>query len=92
MLACGIDGVTVLRSLLFWMTFDFGDAGLLTICFALCESDGENDVTFCPPFDCFPFENKNKKKKNKDCTFQKVENFFHCTEINRENAFKITLK
>lgn len=71
-LACGVDVADVvvtvveLRSdaavvavVVGWMTFDFGDAGLLTFCcFLVCESDGENDVVFvCAPSLVFPFKN-----------------------------------
>lgn len=51
---CDVD-VTSLRSFV-WMTFDFGDAELLTGFFLLCESAGES-VVFCttPPSGVLPF-------------------------------------
>lgn len=55
LLACGVDVATSLRSFA-WMTFDFGDVGLLTgCCFLLCDSDGDSDSdAFCTPSDVLP--------------------------------------
>lgn len=79
-MACGVDVADVvvtvveLRSdvvvfvvivvVVGWMTFVFGDAGLLTFgFFLLCESDGENDVVFvCAPSLLLPFKNALKIK------------------------------
>lgn len=64
-LACGVD-VTELRSF-DWMTFDFGEAGLLTFFFRLCDSDGESDVVLLrAPSDVLPFFDKEEIDNEKE--------------------------